>query len=1024
MVQRDPIPEAIDEAAVSRLRASWGSERPEAIEGLLPDAADSRYLASLEALVAAEMECAWDVWAGASAPAEETVAPPPSLEDYLKRFPALRESGVLARLVEHECSLRRGHGQTASADDYRRRFPDVFPCDSEAETPGGGVADSSPAGAEGPAAFEMSATGAFREPSEKTGRAAPSRTLGLGRFGAYEILEELGRGGMGVVYKARQLTADRLVALKVIRRDKLETLPRDSQTSALDRFRHEAQAAARLEHDNIVTVYEVGEIGGEQFFSMRYVEGRSLSELLREGPMEGRRCAGLLEPVARALHEAHQLGILHRDLKPANVLIDTKGDRALVADFGLAKLSEGAEELTRAGEVMGTPPYMSPEQARDSASVTALSDVYSLGATLYHMLTGRPPFQAATPIETLRQVMDEDPAPPRQLNPAIDLDLETICLKCLLKEPPRRYGSCQDLADDLKRYLSHEPILARPIGTFGRLARWCRRNPLAAGLSGAAAVLFVALFVAILVGYFQTSAALRVAEDRYRQAREVVNQFFTRVSEDTLLNQPGMQPLRRDLLEMALDSYKQFLQERADDPTVRDELGSTYYRVGRITEAIDSPEAALGYYRRAREIQEELVAERPDAERLKALGLTLNATGRALTRQRAIDKAREVHGQAAAVRERLVRDFPDLGEPKRLLANSLMNLGILDHEARRPDDARPLFQRAQTLRREAVAGGYDTPQLQRDLGMGHYYLALAAWAEGAKKEAEASFREAIAVFEELLEGEPHDLANQNSLVACYRMLADLIWADDWDSASRLYQEAIRRMERLAWANPDVPEYQVDLAGLYSNFGESHRQRNELSAALRAYQQARDILQGLVEKYPDSSRYRWDLAKTLHQAGVVQWLLDQRDDARHDFQSAADHLDLLIGQSPEAPKYAAELGEICGKLGALSAQLEDRDAARGFYGRAREILEDLVEEHPETMPYRQVCVRALLGLAALEAGESVTTEHLKAAREHLLVLLEQTPQGTARDRIEQTLREVKRTLEGPTKPPLPSETGPR
>jgi eukaryotic-like serine/threonine-protein kinase len=308
-------------------------------------------------------------------------------------------------------------------------------------------------------------------------------------LGDYELLEKVGHGGMGVVYRAHQRSANRVVALKVIRADRLNDLHPAERRRWLERFRREARLAAGLEHEHIVTVYEVGEVDGQPFYSMRYVEGRSLAGLVRERPLPGRDAAALLEPVARAVHFAHARGVLHRDLTPRNVLVDARG-RPFVADFGLAKLLGAPGEVTNPGEAMGVPSYLSPEQARDATTVTPASDVYSLGATLYELLTGRPPFQAATPAETLRQVLDEEPPAPCQLNPAVDRDLETITLKCLAKEPPKRYAGADDLADDLARYLRHEPIRARPVGLAGRLRRWCRRNP---SLAVASALAFLAL---------------------------------------------------------------------------------------------------------------------------------------------------------------------------------------------------------------------------------------------------------------------------------------------------------------------------------------------------------------------------------------------------------------------------------------------------------------------------------------------------------------------------------------------------
>jgi serine/threonine-protein kinase len=293
---------------------------------------------------------------------------------------------------------------------------------------------------------------AFARSSAGGDGAAPIPATAAGtlprRFGDYELLEELGRGAMGVVYKARQVSLKRLVALKMILRGELAA-PED-----LARFRAEAEAAARLDQDaHIVPVHEVGEVAGQPYFTMKYVEGTTLRDRLAQGPLPPRTAARYLAAVARAVHHAHQRGILHRDLKPSNLLIDGD-DQPHVADFGLAKQVRDGASLTRTGAIVGTPCYMSPEQAFGSPDgITRASDVYSLGAILYELLTGRPPFRAATTVDTLLLVREQDPVPPRDLNPRVDPDLELICLQCLQKQPGLRYATAAQLADDLEAYL-------------------------------------------------------------------------------------------------------------------------------------------------------------------------------------------------------------------------------------------------------------------------------------------------------------------------------------------------------------------------------------------------------------------------------------------------------------------------------------------------------------------------------------------------------------------------------------------
>lgn len=326
-------------------------------------------------------------------------------------------------------------------------------------------------------------------------------------FGNYEVLEQIGQGGMGAVYRAHQRGLGRVVALKLM-------LAGSRATEAeIKRFHSEAKAAATLKHPNVVAIHEVGEHHGQQYFSMDYVEGRSLAEVIRRTPLPAARAARYVKVIAEAIHYAHERGILHRDLKPHNVLIDAQ-DEPRITDFGLARQIEVESDLTISGAVLGTPSYMPPEQAAGKRrEIGRASDVYSLGAILYDLLTGRPPFRADTPLDTLRQVIDTEPAAPRLLNPKVPRDLETICLKCLAKTPAQRYASAQELVDDLGRFLRQEPIQARPVSNVGRLWRWAQRQPALAGLAGTVGVMFVLLGVAAVLFRFTVLGMTSFADE-------------------------------------------------------------------------------------------------------------------------------------------------------------------------------------------------------------------------------------------------------------------------------------------------------------------------------------------------------------------------------------------------------------------------------------------------------------------------------------------------------------------------------
>ena len=290
------------------------------------------------------------------------------------------------------------------------------------------------------------------------------------RIPGYEILGELGRGGMGVVYKARQTKLNRIVAVKMV-------LAGGHASSAdLDRFLGEAEAVARMQHPQIVQIFETGQIDGLPYFALEFVEGGSLAGKLDGTPLPPHEAAKLVGLLAGGMHYAHRQGIVHRDLKPANVLL-TKDGTPKITDFGLAKKVEGGSGLTQSGAIMGTPSYMAPEQAGGKKGVGPAADVYALGAILYECLTGRPPFKAATPLDTILQVVSDEPVAPTRLQSGTPRDLETICLKCLQKEPAKRYESASALADDLGRFRRGEPIVARPVGGAERAVKWVRRRP-------------------------------------------------------------------------------------------------------------------------------------------------------------------------------------------------------------------------------------------------------------------------------------------------------------------------------------------------------------------------------------------------------------------------------------------------------------------------------------------------------------------------------------------------------------------
>ena len=422
----------------------------------------------------------------------------PQIESVLAVHTDLDQTILLQSLLPAEIRQRQLLEEDVDAEEYAARFPEHQGLVDE-------VFGSEPALPElPPPPIRIAALPAIKESHGQFIRAGD-------KFASYVIEDVVGSGGMGVVYRAFHAELGRTVALKTIRLDGAQS------RNAVRRFRVEAQAAAKLDHPGIVPVFDVGEQDGIPFYSMAFVDGESLTESVRKQPLSTRRAAEICLAVSHAVEHAHSHGIIHRDLKPHNILIGADG-QPRVADFGLARsLMDDESNLTVDGQVLGTPAYTPPEQAdgrgRESGPV---ADVYSIGAILYQTLVGRPPFYAPSPVETLRQVIDSEPVPLRQLNPRIDRDLETICLMCLEKKPARRYSSAAQLGDDLQAYLDHRPILARPIGWLRRIAKSCRRRPAAAALMGA-------LLISVVVG---TSIAIWLAAEANTRANEAVANLY------------------------------------------------------------------------------------------------------------------------------------------------------------------------------------------------------------------------------------------------------------------------------------------------------------------------------------------------------------------------------------------------------------------------------------------------------------------------------------------------------------------
>jgi eukaryotic-like serine/threonine-protein kinase len=757
-------------------------------------------------------------------------------------------------------------------------------------------------------------------------------------FGHYELIEPIAKGGMGIVYKARQRNLNRIVAIKMILAGQF------ADQSDIDRFYAEAEAAAALSHPNIVAIHEIGEVQGQHFFSMDYIEGQSLADLVRENPLRPRRAAEFVRTIAETMQFAHDSGVVHRDLKPANVLLD-KRQRPLITDFGLAKHVSGQSQRTIAGSIVGTPSYMPPEQAAGKIDeIGPWSDQYSLGAILYELLTGRPPFRSASPFETVRQVLETEPLSPRLLNENVPKDLETICLKCLQKERARRYASAQELADELGRFLRGEPIHARPISQLARFWRLCKRNPITASAIALAVLILIAATGVSTGFYIETSRALVKSDQSLQEAIGAVNEFFTTVSEDTLLNEPGMQPLRAKLLAKTKAYFERFLTQRANDPKVEFELAGAYYKLGKIATQLQAPEDAIKPYEKALEMQEHLVAKRPkDLERLAALGDTVNQLGGLRASQNDVKRAQEAFERAIDIREKLVAANPQELEYQRLLANTHMNIGSMAQAKGQYENARKQFEEAQRIRQVALQTAQsDAPEtaklVLRDLGMGFYNLGQLDVCEEFAGAAE-HFKSAAEVFQRLAGNNPddpgieYDIGNQKRLASSYGRIGDMLRTEKPDEARTWYQRAIKVSGRLAQDNQRVPEYSLDWAAVFVSLSSLESAAGNKAQAAQALERARAILDPLSIRFKTVPRCQEALAITLRQ------------------------------------------------LAAIKCEEGDNSAAAQNLKEAETILHGLVEQHGNEIQYWQLEVDTLRDLASVEqslARSQQAIEHLHQA----------------------------------------------
>jgi len=746
----------------------------------------------------------------------------------------------------------------------------------------------------------------------------------------YEILEELGRGGMGVVYRARQAALKRMVALKMI-------LSGDhSSSEELLRFRDEAEAVAQLQHPNIVQIHDIGEMSGLPYFSLEFVDGITLQQKAGGEPLPVEEAAQMVETLARAMQYAHQMNVVHRDLKPGNVLL-TKEGVPKIADFGLAKRLDIDSSRTRTGTIVGTPKYMAPEQAQGGKNIGPLTDVYSLGAILYELLTGRAPFLAATPMETVMLVLDTEPVPPARLRPNLSRDIVTICLKCLQKDPGKRYDDAEALAEDLRRFQAGEPIMARPVSDTERFWRWCKRKPaIASSIAVSILLLLTVTFgswaAAISINIEKNKAensrakalqkaideviarkeaevakksaedAKIIAEDAEKKAKESAQLASKRLIQTLdalktlvyevqgqLSNRPSMQSLKTALLKTAIDGLNKVTKNAGVSSEADLFLAGAHRRMGEIYLELGQTDQALKEFQQCHKIAEELHQQGKLTRVQENMAMSLNNLGNATQKLGDTQKAREYFLQALAQRE-------------EFLAN---NRGNKQKEFSIPID---------------------------HISDSHHRLGRLALQEGNLQEALERYIKLHEIRTHWVKSSPNNEDAQQALAGSYMALGGVYQRiGDFEKAYEYINLALPLFESFAERNRGFLSNRVNVAVTVLRLAHLRLWMRDFQAARSSYERAKDLLEELYREDSLNAKIKRNLALSYSGLGIT-----------------SENLNLPEAESfhNKALELQKELHEVLKNDDTGRAELMHAYARAGFYQKAIEFARELEEEHSE------------------------------------------------------------------------------
>lgn len=806
------------------------------------------------------------------------------------------------------------------------------------------------------------------------------------RIGPYQIREQIGSGGMGCVYRATRIDDyEQVVALKLVR-------PGAESDELLRRFRTEQQALADLNHPNIARLLDGGVTDyGAPYFVMEYLAGLPLHRYCDDPRLDTASRLRLFHLICLAVEHAHQRGVVHRDLKPDNILVTSEGTPK-VTDFGLAKLTDrtGGLPLTETGGVLGSPSYMAPEQAIGSKEIGPSADVYSLGAILYELLTGRPPFRAETLVETLMRVLNEEPLPPRRLNPALSRDLETICLTALHKVPARRYASAAALADDVARALAGEPVRARSVTLTERLWRHCRRRPLVAGLLAALTLTLIGGFGTTLMLWIkaeQRGVALqreKEAADRQRDhARRAVDDMYTRVAERWLAAEPHMQPVQREFLQKALDYYQELARENGDDPQIRHRTAQAHFRMGnlllRLTETVRAVEA----YQQAIEVWLALAAHDPNDPRYPlALFHSRMMLANALSSAGHPEESLLANTQALAHARDLVARFPDEPLYWDLLANHSSTLGQIEASEGRYAKAEVYFREGLALAERLTRQEPKRPMFAHNVAINLGSLGRLLMSTSRVDEAIPLLRRAVEVAQELAASDSSDFSSIDLLghrleAAAYQidLGGALTDAGRPGEAEATLREAVATMERIAADRPTVPGYRYGVISALTALGHCYRTAGRTEDAVATFQ-------ARVKNYELAAAEVPTRRETI-EADLASELCTNPSDRERDPARALSLARATIARSP-APEHWRTLGIAAYRAGDLDTALTSFEKCHGigYHDRLRVQFYVAMVHHRRGDPER---AKALYQKAVSEMGVNSMWD-LRAVRDEASKLI--------------------------------------